>query len=130
MMKLFYLPLFALLFVNATPVDPIDRVADMIGKANIRELAKIFASDIELTMLDDANTYSKAQAELVLEKFFGQNKPLSYKTLHKVNSSGNFRFGVVIISTDKGTYRAAFTLKGTTDAAQLIELRIESEKVK
>jgi hypothetical protein len=50
--------------------------------------------------------------------------------LHKVNSSSSYRLGVVIINTDKGVYRAAFTLKDTNGNLQLIELRVESEKVK
>jgi len=129
-MKLLYLPLLILSLFAATPADPIDKVAELIGKGNIHEIAKLFAPDVELTLMDDVNTYSKAQTELILEKFFAQNKPISYKMLHKVNSSANYRFGVVIITTDKGTYRAAFTLKGTDANTQLIELRIETEKVR
>ncbi|MGZ3756070.1 MAG: DUF4783 domain-containing protein [Mucilaginibacter sp.] len=129
-MKLLYLPLLLLIIVRSHTADPIDRFAELIGKGNIVELTRLFAPEIELTMMDDGNTYSKTQAGLILEKFFAQNKPISYKTLHKVNSSANFRFGVVIITTDKGTYRAAFTLKGPDATAQLIELRIENEKVK
>jgi len=130
-MKLLYLPLlFLTLFSTRTAEDPIDRIADLIGKGNIHEVAKLFAPDIELTLGEDANTYSKTQAEQVLDRFFAQNRPISHKILHKINSSANFRFGVVIITTDKGTYRAAFTLKGSDPNAQLIELRIESEKVK
>jgi hypothetical protein len=129
-MKLLYLPLLILSLFVVIPTDPIDKVAELIGKGNIHEIAKLFAPDVELTLMDDVNTYSKAQTELILEKFFAQNKPTSYKILHKVNSSANYRFGVVIITTDKGTYRAAFTLKGADANTQLIELRIESEKVK
>jgi hypothetical protein len=129
-MKLLYLPLLLLISVGSHTIDPIDRVAELIGKGNVIELTKLFAPDIELAITDDGNTYSKTQAGLVLERFFDQNKPISYKTLHKVNSSANFRFGVLIITTDKGIYRAAFTLKGADASAQLIELRIENEKVK
>ena len=129
-MKLLYTSFFLLLYSICVPPDPIDKVAELIGKGNIHEIAKIFAPDLELTLMDDVNTYSKAQAELILEKFFAQNKPNSCKMLHKVNSSTTFRFGVVIINTDKGPYRAAFTLKEVDGNMQLIELRIESEKVK
>ena len=129
-MKLLYIPLLLLIILKSHTADPIDRFAELIGKGNVSELTRLFAAEIELTMMDEANTYSKTQASLILEKFFAQNKPISYKTLHKVNSSANFRFGVVIITTDKGIYRAAFTLKGPEASARLIELRIENEKVK
>ncbi|MDB5009268.1 MAG: hypothetical protein JWR67_398 [Mucilaginibacter sp.] len=130
-MKLLYLSLFTLLtLINPSVADPIDKVGELIGRGNVHELAKLFAPDIQLSLLDDANTYSKAQAELILEKFFAENKPISCKMLHKVNSSSSYRLGVVIINTDKGVYRAAFTLKDTNGNLQLIELRVESEKVK
>ena len=129
-MRLLYLPLLFFTLFSVPANDPIDRVADLIGKGNAHEIARLFAPNIELTLIDEVNTYSKAQAEQILDKFFAQNRPTSHKILHKVNSSANFRFGVVIINTDKGTYRAAFTLKGNDPNAQLIELRIESDKVK
>jgi hypothetical protein len=129
-MKLLYLFVFTVLSFNSTPVDPIDKFAELIGKGNVHELAKLFAPTIELTLMDNANTYSKAQAEIILTQFFNQNKPVSSKMLHKVNSNSNFIFGVVIINTDKGPFRASFTLKQMDGNMQLIELRLESEKVK
>jgi len=129
-MKLLYLTFFTLLSMGPVTVDPITQFAELLGKGNSHEMARFFAPTIELTLLDDANTYSKAQAEIILDKFFTLNKPNSCKMLHKINSNVNFSFGVVIISTDKGPYRAAFTLKDNDGALQLIELRIETEKVK
>ena len=111
-------------------VDPVTQFAELLGKGNSHEMARFFAPTIELTLLDDANTYSKAQAEIILDKFFTLNKPNSSKMLHKINSNANFSFGVVILNTDKGPYRAAFTLKDNGGALQLIELRIETVKVK
>jgi hypothetical protein len=130
-MKLLYLSLFTLLTLNnASVADPIDKVGELIGKGNVHELAKLFAPDIDLSLLDDAKTYSKAQAELILDTFFAKNRPISCKMLHKVNSGSSYRLGVVIINTDNGVYRAAFTLKDTNGNMQLIELSIETEKVK
>jgi len=126
-MKLLYLALITLA-VNA--VDPIVDFAGLIGKGNIHELAKSFAPTVELTINDATNTYSKAQAELVLAEFFNQNKPISSTMLHKINSGTNFRLGVVILKTDKGPFRAAFTLKEIDGSLKLIELRLETEKVR
>ncbi len=130
-MKLLYLSLIALLTtVTIPPADPIDKISDLVGRGNIHELANYLAPSVALTLLDDANTYSKAQAETALEKFFTQNRIITGKILHKVNSGSTFRFGVVIINTDKGSYRVAFTLKMAGDNFQLVELRIETAKVK
>jgi hypothetical protein len=131
-MKSFYLPFLVILYLSrsVSPVDPIDKVAGLIKEGNVHELAKLFASNIEVTILGDENVYAKDQAELILDKFFSQNKPKTVKMLHKINSNPNYRFGVLIVNTDKGPYRVAYTLKGTGGDLAMIELRIEAEKVK
>jgi hypothetical protein len=131
-MKPFYLPLLVILYLarSVSQGDPIDKVAELIKQGNVHELAKLFASNIEVTILDDENVYAKDQAELILDKFFSQNKPRTVKMLHKINSNPNYRFGVLIVNTDKGPYRVAYTLKGTGGDLTMIELRIETEKVK
>jgi len=131
-MKLIYLPALILLFLlpGFAPADPIDDVASLLKQGNTKELAKLFAPSIEISLMDDENIYSQAQATLILDKFFSRNKPKSIKLLHKVNSSANYRFGVFILNTDNGLYRVAFTLKGSDEKMNIIELRIENEKVK
>ncbi len=131
-MKPLYLPLFVILYLvpSVSLVDPIDKVAGLIKQGNIHELAKLFASNIEVTILGDEDVYSKDQAELILDKFFNQNKPKAVKMLHKINSNPNYQFGVLVVNTDKGPYRVAYTLKGTGGDLMMIEFRIETEKVK
>jgi hypothetical protein len=131
-MKLFYLPVFVILFkgLAIAPADPMDKIADLIRHGNIHELAKLFAPNIEIAITDDENVYTQAQAEIILDKFFAQNKLRSVKILHKVTSNPNYRFGVLIVSTDRGPYRVAYTLKDTGGSLLIIELRIEVEKVK
>ncbi len=130
-MKLFYLPLLIISYmVPAIIADPIDKVAELIKQGNTRELSKIFAPSVEITIQDEENVYSKVQAGLILDKFFSQNKPSAFKMLHKVNSNPNYLFGVLILTTDKGPFRVAYTLKETNGVQTLIELRIETEKVK
>ena len=71
-MKHTYLPLLiVLLLLPAIAVtDPIDKVADLIKQGNIHELSKMFAENVEITIRDEENIYSKTQAELILNKFF------------------------------------------------------------
>src|ERR1700749_964378 len=105
-MKLLYLPFAIIFFLLPSPAvpDAIDKVADLIRQGNVAELSKLFASNIEITMQDEENVYSKVQAGLIMDKFFTQNKPLSVKILHKVNSSPSYRFGVLILNTQKGAF--------------------------
>jgi hypothetical protein len=130
-MKLTYLPLlFTLCLVCVFVTDPIDKVADLIRQGNTSELSKLFAPNVEISLLGQENVYSKDQSEVILDKFFNQNKPLAVKMLHKVNSNPNYLFAVLTLTTDKGPFRVSYTLKGANGSQQLIELRIETEKVK
>jgi hypothetical protein len=125
-MKLLYLSCLTLLSFNAFLTDPIDKFAQIIGTGNMHELDSILAPVVELTIMDITNTYSRAQAEIILTNFFNQNKPINSKILRKTDSGTPFREAVVMINTGKGSFRAAFTLKNDDGNLQLIELRLES----
>lgn len=108
----------------------IDHVASLIRQGNIHQLSGLFAENVEVSILGDENIYSRTQTELILDKFFSENRPISVKTVHKVNSNPNYQFGVLIMNSDKGVYRIAFTLKNIAGSLALIEFRIEAEKVR
>jgi len=131
-MKLIYLSsfIFMLLLPFVQKTDQIDNVADLIKQGDTKALAKVFADNVEITIMGEENIYSQTQATLILDKFFAKNKPKSIKALHKVNSSANFHFGVYILTTDKGQFRVSITLKGAGKTMNVIELKIEDEKVK
>ncbi|TFF30367.1 DUF4783 domain-containing protein [Mucilaginibacter psychrotolerans] len=130
MMKLKYLPIVVLLYLVPTVclAGPIDKIAELIKQGNAHELAKYFAASVDITVVDNTNVYSKVQAEVILEKFFKENKPLSIAVLHRVNSSATYNFTVYLLNTDKGKYRVACTMKEVEKAMVVIELRIETEK--
>jgi len=111
-----------------TMAGPIDRVAELMKHGNTHAIAQFFAASLDVSIMDNANVYSKQQAELVLDKFFKENKPQAVKIVHRVNSNSNYNYAVLTIVTDKGKYRIAFTLKGTGETMEMIELRIETEK--
>ena len=129
-MKTLYLSLMLLFsaLTTALAADPIDRVADLFAKGQTQEIAKLFAANVDMGIITDVNTYTKAQAEQTLQKFFTQNKPLNAKVLHKVTSSATFNLAVISLTTDKGAYRVSCTLKDNKGVMQLVEVRIEGEK--
>lgn len=131
-MKIICLPAFILLLIMSlvAPADPIDKVTELLGQGNVIELSKLFAPDVEMTLMNQEDTFSKLQATAELNKFFDQHKPRQIKLLHKVNSNKKFLFGVAILSTTGGSYRIAYMLSETNNTMRIIELRIENEKTK
>nr|WP_067063188.1 DUF4783 domain-containing protein [Mucilaginibacter sp. L294] len=129
-MKLKYFPLLTLLFLLplAVKADDIEKIADLIKQGNAHELAKMFSSNVDMNILDETNVYSKAQSEMILDKFFKENKPHTVKLLHRVSSNPNYNFGVVILGTEKGKFRISYTLREINKVMVVIELRIETEK--
>jgi len=125
-MKTICLTLFIALQVFFSPAaDTIDRVSDLFSKGNTTEIAKLFADNVDMGIMADLETYPKARAGQMLQKFFTENKPISCKILHKVTSSAAFNMGVVALTTDKGVYRVSFTLKDNKGVMQLVEVRVE-----
>ena len=131
-MKIVYLFAVILLLTmpSAAQVDPVDRVTALLGQGNVTELAKLFAPEVEMTVMDQEDSYSKLQATAVLNKFFNAHKPKQIKLLHKVNSNKKFLFGVAILSSVGGPYRIAYMLSETGNSMQIVEMRIEIEKTK
>ncbi|PJJ84490.1 DUF4783 domain-containing protein [Mucilaginibacter auburnensis] len=129
-MKLFYLTLFAFLFLRPSPTGAVDIVAQLLGKGNVTELSKLFAAEVEIGVPGtDEDTYNKTAAADIITKFFAQNKPTGSKVLHKI-ATGNLQYGVVILSTSKGQYRASFNVKEENGVTHLLKLLIEADKVK
>jgi vacuolar-type H+-ATPase subunit E/Vma4 len=129
-MKLKYFPLLTLLFLLpfAVKADDIEKIAGLLKQGNAHELAKMFSSNVDINILDETNVYSKAQSEMILDKFFKENKPRTAKLLHRVSSNPNYNFGVVVLNTDKGKFRISYTLREVNKLMVVIELRIETEK--
>ncbi|QXV65197.1 DUF4783 domain-containing protein [Mucilaginibacter sp. 21P] len=129
-MKLRNLPLLTLLFLlpAAVKAGPIEKIAELIKQGNAHEIATYFAGSVDVTIANEAGVYSKAQAEIMLDKFFKDNKAHTIKLVHKLVSNANYNYAVLVLSTDKGKYRIAYTLKENAKVMEIIEMRIEAEK--
>ena len=131
-MKLLYvlLLILPLSFIFAQSTDVIDKTAELIRQGNVHELAGTFSSSVELAVLGEENVYSNKQSEAILTNFFRHNQPISVKVIHRVTSNANYRFAVLMLTTNNGVYRTSFSLKNVNGRFELNELRIETEKTK
>ncbi|QIL38410.1 DUF4783 domain-containing protein [Pedobacter sp. HDW13] len=113
---------------TAMQADIIDDLSSYFKAGNAKEIAKNFASTIELIIVDEEDVYSKAQGEQILRDFFIKHPPTKTSIFHKINTNPNYRFGVVILSTPKETFRVSITMKKFNTAFSITELRIEPAK--
>lgn len=109
----------------AVQADYIIEISTQFGSGNTKELSKYFSSSINLSLKNNENVYSKAQTEIILDKFFRENSPQSSKITHRLSNNSNYEHAVLLLNTDKGDYRVAIALKDSDKQLQLIEIRIE-----
>ncbi|HRG91269.1 MAG TPA: DUF4783 domain-containing protein, partial [Chitinophagales bacterium] len=60
-----------------------DNIAANIRSGNASALAANFSGNVEITVKDAGNSYSKSQAEMVLKNFFGSHQPKSFTVAHQ-----------------------------------------------
>jgi Domain of unknown function (DUF4783) len=88
-------------------------------------LAMYFDNNVNVTILDNENTYSKAQAEMVIKDFFAKHQPKSFAPVHEGTSPEGSKFSVGTLTTASGNFRTFVLIKqkGTTFLIQ--EIRFE-----
>jgi hypothetical protein len=127
--------LLSLLFLISSFVLPTHIQADLINEVtsefkagNSNEIAARFNSSIDFSIADEADVYSKAQAQQILRDFFGKHTPQSASVLHVINTNPNYQIGILALSTKTGKFRITVTFKKTSGSFLITELRIDSEK--
>ena len=88
-------------------------------------LAMYFDNNVNVTILDNENTYSKAQAEMVIKDFFAKHQPKAFSPVHEGTSPEGSKFSVGTLTTASGNFRTFVLIKqkGTTFLIQ--EIRFE-----
>lgn len=104
----------------------LERISMAVQTGNSKELAKYFDASVEITIGAKEETYSKAQAEMVLKDFFTKNKPASFKLIHNGSSQGS-QYGIGTLITDKGAFRTYIYLKQKGESVFIQEIRFENE---
>lgn len=103
-------------------------VSNSIKKGEAKGLSAHFSSNVDLTILDKEDVYSKAQAEQILLAFFNKNKPVDFKILHKGVSKEGAKYAIGNLKTTNGlTYRTYFFIKTQMGTEIVHELRFEKE---
>ena len=130
-------PLLALMLLlwqfpvnSALQADIIDDLSLQFKNGNAKEIAKHFASSVELIVIDQEDVYSKAQSEQILKDFFIKNSPSKSTIIHRISSNPNYRYGIISLATKTGKFRVTITLKliKGNNTFLINELRIEQDR--
>ena len=103
----------------------IDDVITAMKTGNTSQVAKFFDNNVEISMPDKSNSYSKSQGELILKDFFAINVVKSFEVIHKGENGGS-QFCIGTLVTKGGNYRTTIYMKQKGDQQILQELRFEN----
>ncbi|WP_301922218.1 DUF4783 domain-containing protein [Ferruginibacter sp.] len=116
---------FGLLLSSFTVKIGIDDVITAMKSGNASQVAKYFDNNVEITMPDKSNSYSKSQGELVLKDFFTTSMVKSFDVIHKGENAGS-QYCIGNLITKAGTFRTTIYMKQKGDQQVLQELRFEN----
>lgn len=101
-----------------------DGISNAIKNGNATELTKSFNVNVDLTILDKQDIYSKTQAESLLKDFFTKNIPSNFTIIHQ-GGKEDAQYYVGKLTTSTGSYRLSILIKGQGKAALIHQFRIE-----
>jgi len=117
---------FSLVMLSFTAQNSnLDEVIGALKDGKASELGKYMDDNIELTLPDKSNNYSKAQAVLVLKDFFDNNAVKSFEVKHKGDQNGG-QYCVGTLQTKSGNYRTTVFMKIKDNKDYVKAIRFQS----
>ena len=103
----------------------IDGVIGALRSGNASGLARYFDDNVELSLPVKSDSYSKAQAQVILKDFFANNGVKNFELKHKGDSpGGNYCIGT--LQTKSGNFRAHVFMKSKGSTEVLKEIRFQA----
>ena len=127
-MKKIFTPLLAgivILLSAFSRQSTIDEVIGALRTGSSSELSKYFDDNVDLTLPDKSDSYSKAQAQLIVKDFFGNNGVKGFDLKHKGDSPGG-HFCIGTLQTNSGNFRTNVFMKMKNGREVVKEIRFQS----
>src|SRR5262245_38768763 len=126
-------PLFSFLLIASVAAltsfaqkeSNIDAVIGALRSGNATELSSFFGDNVELTLPEQSDSYSKAQAVLILKDFFNNNGVKSFDVKHKGDQAGG-QFCIGTLQTRTGNFRTTVFMKMKNTREFVKEIRFQS----
>lgn len=127
MKKFFTLTCTTLLLFLASfkPIAGLDDVITALRSGNATELSKYVDDNIEITLPDKSDSYSRAQALMILQDFFANNGVRNFEVKHKGDNGGN-QFCIGTLQTKAGSYRTTVFMKSKNGKQLVKEIKFQS----
>ena len=98
-------------------------IVNAFKTGNAAKIASFFGDNVDLSISEKENLYSKSQAQLILKSFFDKHKPSNFKILHK-GKSGSSEYFIGELTADK-SFRVTLNSKSAGSSRSITSLTIE-----
>ncbi|HMT73866.1 MAG TPA: DUF4783 domain-containing protein [Chitinophagaceae bacterium] len=115
-----------LLLSSFTTQNGIDEVIGALRSGNANQLASHFDDNVEITLPDKSDNYSKAQAQLIVRDFFVNNGVKGFEVKHKGDSPGGSHFCIGTLQTNAGNFRTNVFMKMRNGKEVVKEIRFQA----
>lgn len=102
----------------------LEKVSALLNSGDINSLSEQFDEKIEVSVLED-DSYTKAEAENMLNNFFSDKSVSEYVAIHKGNSGENAYYQIGELRSGQESYRTYFYTKFIDGNYLVQEFRIE-----
>lgn len=103
-----------------------DEIFKALDSGNAEIVSEYFNQNVQLTVLENDNVYSKAQAQQILIKFFSDYQPQGFTKLYE-SSKGNAKYVIGNLKTKKGGFRVYFLVKEDKGKSYIHQLTIDKQ---
>lgn len=124
MKKIFTCLTFTALLVSFTSASGIDDVIRSLQNGGASAISRYFDENVDITLIERSNRYSKSQAQMVLRDFLNNHPVLGFELGRRGESAGR-EFCTGILKTTKGNFRATMVVRQRSGRSLLQEIRIE-----
>jgi hypothetical protein len=113
------------LLSSFSQTSSIDDVIGALRAGDTGELSKYFDDNLALTLPDKSDSYSKAQATLILKDFFSNNGVKGFDVKHKGEQGGG-QFCIGTLQTQAGNFRTTVFMKVKGAKEVVKEIRFQA----
>jgi Domain of unknown function (DUF4783) len=117
---------FTLLLSSFEKQKGIDEVINALRSGSSSQLSAYFDDNVELTLPDKSDSYSKAQAQLIVKDFFGNNGVKGFDLKHKGDAPSGGHFCIGTLQTNAGNFRTNVFMKIRNGKEVVKEIRFQA----
>jgi len=103
-------------------------IANAFNIGDVTSISKYFPSNLDMTVIETEDVFSKAQAIQILNRFFKENQPTIFIIKHQGSSQNSDFYQIGTLKTANGDFRVTYFIRKDGNEILIKRLRIESNE--